>query len=277
MTQPNAHHHDHTHDDQGVCNHGPLGTHRQTTDAVCLDNVSFAYNGTPVLENVTLHIETGCNLGIIGPNGGGKTTLLKIILGLLHGYAGNVSVLGRSPDDVRRAGNLVGYVPQQHEFHRNFPLSVRQVVAMGLLGGIGLFGRPSRESRQYVDHLIKQVGISKLADRPIGDLSGGEQQRAFIARALAPRPGILLLDEPTVGIDLAGQRRFAQLIHDLHEQLKLTVLVVSHDHRSLSAGCGKIVMINRRVHFHDSPDGLTAELLHELFEHDIMPVLDAGG
>ena len=267
--QPHADHDDH------VCHHGPLGEHRAGTDAICLNGVNFAYNGTPVLEDVTLHIEAGCNLGIIGPNGGGKTTLLKIILGLIGGYRGDVQVMGRAPAEVCRAGNIVGYVPQVHEFHRNFPLSVRQVVRMGLLAGAsGWLARPSREARQYAEHLMEQTGVIDLADRPIGDLSGGQQQRTFIARALAPRPSILLLDEPMVGIDLAGQRQFADLLHNLHQQLGLTVLVVSHDLRSLAAGCGKIVILNRRVHFHDAPDGITPQLLQEVFQHDIMPVLN---
>ncbi len=266
------HHHadaDHRH----VCHHGPLGEHNVETDIICLDHVSYRYDDIVALRDVTLHIETGCNLGIVGPNGGGKTTLLKIVLGLLPDYEGAVDVAGLSPAEVCRRGDVVGYVPQRHDFEPRFPVSVRQVVRMGLCGRTGLLRRPSRADREYAEQLMDEVGIAEIADRPIGELSGGQQQRAFIARALAPKPRILLLDEPTVGIDPAGQRRFAELIHRLHESLGVTIVVVSHDLRTVAAGCGKVAVLNQTIHFHDAPEGLTQELLKEVFEHDIAPVL----
>lgn len=265
---------DHTHTPAPhVCHHGPLGEHRASTDAICLDAVGYRYGNVEALRDVTLHIERGCNLGIIGPNGGGKTTLLKIILGLLTDYAGLVHIMGLPPREVCRRGDIVGYVAQKATFEPRFPFSVRQVVRMGLIGKTGLFRRYSKMDKDHVEQLLEQMDLMELADRPIAQLSGGQQQRVLIARALAPRPSILLLDEPTVGVDVAGQRRFAELVHKLHESLGLTVLVVSHDLRAVAGTCGKVAVLSRTIHYHDSPDGLTADLLQEIFQHDVMPML----
>jgi len=267
------HHHDHNTSARHVCTHHGLGEHDPSVDAICVDNVSFRYGNVEALQNVTLHIESGCNLGIIGPNGGGKTTLLKIILGLLEGYTGAVKVAGLSPKQVCKHGDVVGYVPQHHHYERRFPVTARQVARMGLTGKTGLFRKHAAEDIDRVEQLLDRVGIRDVADRPIGTLSGGQQQRVFIARALAAGPSILMLDEPTVGVDQAGQKRFADLIHGLHEDLGLTVVIVSHDLRSIAASCGKVACLARTLHYHDSPAGLTPELLQEVFDHDIMPAL----
>jgi zinc transport system ATP-binding protein len=266
--------HDHPHAaGDHVCPHGPLGEHREQTDIICLDDVGFAYERTVALEAVTLHVEAGCSLGIIGPNGGGKTTLLKIMLGLLGGYTGRVTIAGLPPAQVARRGDIVGYVPQSATFEPRFPVNVRQVVRMGLVGKTGMLRRHAADDRQHVEHLLERLDLASLADRPIGALSGGQRQRAFIARALAPRPRVLLLDEPTVGVDVAGQKQFADLVHDLHDALGLTILVVSHDLRAVAGSCGKVAVLSRRIHFHDSPDGLTSDLLQEIFRHDVAPML----
>lgn len=277
------------------CTHGPLGEHHPTTDAVCIENVSFSYPGTPrhaaahahhlhdtvdhppiqsrqVLQNITLHIEQGCSLGIVGPNGAGKSTLMKIMLGLLEGYTGKVSVMGMPPRQACKRGNVIGYVPQRHTAEWTFPVTARQVAMMGLTGKTGLFRWFKSSDRAYVDEVMEHVGVAHLRDRPIGELSGGQQQRIFIARALVARPRILLLDEPTVGIDEAGQAQFADLLHELHESLGLTVIIVSHDLRAIAAGCNRVACLNRTLHYHDSPQGMTAEVLREVFQHDIAPV-----
>ncbi len=172
------------------CPHGSLAEHRAATDAICLDGVSFRYPSsrdlavhTLVLRDVTLHVEQGCSLGIIGPNGAGKTTLLRIMLGLLEDYSGSVRILGLTPQAACRRGDLIGYVPQRNDAELRFPLTVRQVVRMGLIGKTGPLRWYSRGDRQYVELLMEQLGIAPLADRPIGDLSGGQQQRCFIARS----------------------------------------------------------------------------------------------
>lgn len=257
-----------------TCHHGPLERHEAEADAICLDHVGYRYGDVEALRDVTLHVGAGCKLGIIGPNGGGKTTLVKLMLGLLDGYTGSIRIQGLSPREVCRRGHVVGYLPQIHQFERRFPVDVRQVVEMGLCGKCGWFGRPSRDDRQRIDFLLEQVGLADLARRPIAELSGGQQQRAFIARALAAGPSILVLDEPTVGIDLAGQKRFADLIDSLHQRLGLTVVVVSHDLRAVASSCEQVACLARTMHFHGSAEGLTPEVLHEVYSHDIAPIFD---
>jgi zinc transport system ATP-binding protein len=265
----------HDHDDAECCPHGSLAEHRANADAICVDHVSFSYRSPggepsrPALRDVILHIERGCSLGIIGPNGAGKTTLLKIMLGLLDGYTGTVSVMNTSPAAACRRGGIIGYVPQRHESEWRFPVTVRQVVRMGLVGKTGLFRRHSHDDLDYVEHLMDRVGIAQVADRPIGDLSGGQQQRCFMARALAAKPKILILDEPLVGIDEAGQQQFAELSHDLHRSLDLTLVIVSHDIRAIATGCTRVACLNQTIHYHDSPAGLTEEVLREVFQHEI--------
>jgi zinc transport system ATP-binding protein len=166
---------------------------------------------------------------------------------------------------------MIGYVPQRHGAEWRFPLTVRQVVRMGLVGKTGVLRWYSQADRRHVEMLMEQLGIAALADRPIGDLSGGQQQRCFIARALAPKPRILILDEPLVGIDEAGQQQFAELCARLHAGLasKLTLVIVSHDIRAIAASCSRVACLNQTIHYHDSPAGLTEEVLREVFQHEI--------
>jgi len=255
---------------------GSLAEHRPVADAICLDHVSFGYPETEAgaerllaLRDVTLHVPQGCSLGIIGPNGAGKTTLLKIILGLLDGFQGEARVLGMPPRAACRRGDVVGYVPQRHGVEWRFPLTVRQVVRLGLVGKTGLLRRYRPTDLEYVEQLLDELGIAAWADRPIGQLSGGQQQRCFMARALAPRPKILILDEPLVGVDEGGQRQFAELSQRLHQQLNLTLVIVSHDLRAIATSCSQVACLNQTIHYHDSPAGLTEEVLREVFQHEI--------
>ena len=276
--------HDHAHHDHGAhgCQHGPLAEHRPAQDAICLDHVSFRYAPEAIgrdgealaLKDVTLHVEQGCNLGIIGPNGAGKSTLIKIMLGLLEGYTGSVKMAGLSPAEACKRGDIIGYVPQRPTVEWRFPVTGAQVVRMGLVGKTGLLRWHRKADRDYADELMRRVGVFDLRDRPIGELSGGQQQRLFIARALVARPRILILDEPTVGIDEAGQQQFAQLIHELHESLGLTVVIVSHDIQAIAAGCNRVACLRQSIHYHDSPEGLTPAVLSEVFEHEIRPVME---
>ncbi|HKD36854.1 MAG TPA: metal ABC transporter ATP-binding protein [Pirellulales bacterium] len=263
------------HDHDECCPHGSLAEHRPASDTVCVERLSFRYDsaeGEPTrlaLRDVTLHVEQGCSLGIIGPNGAGKTTLLKIMLGLLEGYSGTVRLMDLSPKQACRRGGVVGYVPQRHETEFRFPVTVRQVVQMGLAGKTGLFHRYARDDLAYVEQILERLALAALADRPIGDLSGGQQQRIFMARALAAKPKILILDEPLVGIDEAGQQQFAELMRGLHHSLDLTLVIVSHDIRAIASGCTRVACLNQTIHYHDSPAGLTEEVLREVFQHEI--------
>jgi len=251
-----------------------------TTPAVEYDHVSFSY--TParsgdaarvgaVLHEVTLSVAPGERLGVLGPNGGGKSTILKLTLGLLSGHTGHIRVFGRSPHDAARDG-LIGYVPQRASCELAFPLSCRQVVEMAATLGNAPWARTTPAQRDAVDRALTLVGATDLAEKPIGRLSGGQFQRVMIARALASGPKLLLLDEPTIGIDVAGQRQFADLLATLHTQLGLTVMVVSHDIRAVAAGCDRVACLSRTLHAHGTPQGLTPAVLAEVFRHDVAAV-----
>ena len=237
--------------------------------AVAVRDVSFRYDsGVTALESISLTVPHGSRLGILGPNGGGKSTLLKLILGLIKPTRGGVEVLGLPARRATRS-RQVGYLPQRLNAAWNAPLNVRQVVAMTAALDIPPWRTLPPDVQRRVDDLLDLVGMAHLAGRPIGELSGGQQQRAFIARALVSRPRVLLLDEPTVGIDQAGQAQFARLLEAIHRELDLTILVVSHDLRAIAAGCDDIAVLSRTLHYHASPEGLTPEVLAEVFHHDI--------
>jgi len=178
-------------------------------EVVKLENVWVHYNGTPALEGIDLSIQQNDFLGIIGPNGGGKTTLLKVILGLIMPSHGEVSVLGKRPQRTRGS---VGYVPQHSLFDRDFPISVWDVTLMGRCSRTGLLRRYGREDRAMVRNVLKTVSMLEHKDRQMGKLSGGEQQRVLIARALAAEPKLLLLDEPTANVDATMQTEFYELL-----------------------------------------------------------------
>jgi zinc transport system ATP-binding protein len=249
-----------------------------TTPAVQYLNVSYSYpeglrgsDGRTVLDRITLAVNEGERLGVLGPNGGGKSTLLKLTLGLLEGYSGEVRVFDLSPIEARRR-RLIGYVPQRNTAELKFPLTARQVVEMGATLGIPPWRSLSSDERHAVDRAMDLVGASALAKQHIGSLSGGQLQRVLIARALACRPRLLLLDEPTVGIDVAGQQQFADLLSHLHDDLKLTVMVVSHDIRTVAAGCDRVACLSRTLHSHVAPEGLTPAVLAEVFRHDVAAI-----
>lgn len=246
--------------------------------AVEIDGVTFTYPGaeTPALEGVSLRVAPGERLGILGPNGGGKSTLLKIVLGLLQPGSGTVRVLGRSPAQARREG-LIGYVAQRPNLELRLPLSVREAVLLGGAWRSAPWRPPPRSSREHAARMIDLVGAGEFADRPIGRLSGGQLQRALIARALAADAKILALDEPTVGIDAAGQARFAELLDRVHRELGLTILTITHDLRAIVAGSDRVACLACRLHSHTSPTGLTPQILAELFTHDVAGLAGLGG
>lgn len=238
--------------------------------ALEFDGVSFTYPGAgaPALQNVSLRVEAGERLGVIGPNGGGKSTLLKIALGLLRGHTGAVRVLGRAPDEARRLG-LVGYIPQRVEAELAFPISARQAVEVAASWRLPAWRPLGSAVRAKVDRALALVGASAFADSPVGALSGGQLQRVMIARAVACDARLLALDEPTVGVDAGGQRMFADLLTTLHRETALTVVIVSHDIRSVAAACDRVACLARTLHFHAAPQGLTPQVLAEVFSHTV--------
>ncbi len=242
------------------------------TTALDLRAVTYTYPGasTPAVENVSLRAESGSRLGILGPNGGGKTTLLRLILGDLAPQSGSITVFGRSPAEARRRG-LIGYVPQRSDAILEFPLTARQVVQLGAGWRIPPWRPYGAEVRARVDQALELTGAADLASRPIGKLSGGQRQRIFIARAIAGGARLLLLDEPTVGVDVVGQQRFASLIARVRDTIGATIALVSHDLRAVAAGCEQIGCINRTLHSHTAPEGLTPQILAEVFQHEVAP------
>lgn len=238
-------------------------------EAVAIDQLDFSYAGQAVLKGICLSIAQGTTLGLIGPNGGGKTTLIRLLLGLLRPSHGSIRVAGLPPAQAVRRGDVLGYLPQNPKAPGSLPLTSRQVVRLGLAGKTGLLQRHSRDDLEFADSLLERVGIADLADKPVSRLSGGQLQRVLIARALAPRPMLLLLDEPTTGIDRAGQHRFIEFLQSLKEQMRLTIVFVSHDLRAVSAICDRIACLNVTLHYHDVPDHLPADLVYRMFACDL--------
>ena len=224
-----------------------------STPPVLLEGVSYAYGRAPALDSVDLRIDEGDFLGIIGPNAGGKTTLLKVILGLLSPDRGTVQVFGRPPSESR---GLIGYVPQYARFDAAFPIDVLDTVRMGRLG----LGRreSADEAREAARDALDQVDLGDLAGEQIGQLSGGQLQRVLIARALASEPRILLLDEPTASVDT----RIGRSVYELLEQLsdRLSIVLVSHDIGVISRYVKTVACLNVQLHYHHSRE-LTEEMV----------------
>ncbi|MCC6284977.1 MAG: metal ABC transporter ATP-binding protein [Phycisphaerales bacterium] len=243
---------------------------RRDQAAVSFEHVSFRWPAgpRPALEDITFDVRPGERLGVLGPNGGGKSTLLKLMLGLISPDSGRVRVCGLAPRDACAAG-YVGYLPQRIEAELRFPVSALGAVTMPLLLRAKGGRAGARAARQQARSALELVGAGELADRPVGSLSGGQLQRVMIARAAAGHPRVLLLDEPMVGVDVVGQERFAGMIARLHERLGLTIITVSHDLRAVAAGSDRIACLNRTLHAHTSPGGLTPQVLAEVFRHDV--------
>jgi len=230
-------------------------------------DLTFAYNGEPVLQDITLSVPAGGTLAVIGPNGAGKTTLVRIVLGELTGYAGQVRVMGLPPGQLPRTGTI-GYVPQQRTALASFPLTAEQAVVLGLARTRGLFRPFTRGDRAAAHAALAAVEMDRLARRPMEELSGGQVQRVCIARALVSQPRILILDEPTVGIDEAGQQQFIALLTALKARYGLTVVLVSHDIRAVLSLADRVACLNVTLHYHDHPDRLDRQTLFEVFHCD---------
>ena len=223
--------------------------------AVELDGVSFSYlPGQRVLGDVSLEIETGEFVAIAGPNGGGKTTLLQLVLGLERPNAGRVRLFGDAPDRFRQRPKL-GYLAQRAQLGVQAPATVLEVVTAGR-AALRPVGRLTAEDREAIEAAIERVGLSALAKRPLTRLSGGQQQRAFIAKALAPEPKLLALDEPTAGVDVAAQEALAELLARLHDELNVTILYVSHEFGAIEHVVERLVLVRERIVFDGPPSSL---------------------
>jgi ABC-type Mn2+/Zn2+ transport system ATPase subunit len=219
----------------------------------CID-VGVVRDDRSILEGISFEAEAGSFVGVCGPNGAGKTTLLKAILGLEPVSAGRIEVLGAPANARRRAGAGVGYVPQRHAIAASFPATVGDVVAMGRLRRGGFGWSRSAEDRAAVAESLERVGIAHLRARPVGRLSGGEQRRATLAQALCATRELLILDEPTIGLDLPAEQEFYALLRRLQGALGLTVIAVSHDLLALAGEADQLLCINRTMHVHGHPE-----------------------
>ena len=218
--------------------------------------VSFSYDKQPAVDKATFSIERGDFVGLIGPNGSGKSTIVKLMLKLLAPDAGSISIFGRDIAEFRE-WHRVGYVPQKAtNFDHNFPATVFEVASMGRFPKAGLMKRLSEKDYKEVEKALDVAGILNLRNSRIGDLSGGQQQRVFIARALAAEPELLILDEPTVGVDMEAQHNFYSLLKQLNKELGVTLVLVSHDVGMITKSVNKLACVNIAVTFHDVSKGL---------------------
>jgi zinc transport system ATP-binding protein len=230
--------------------------------AVETRSLSFSYGpGPPVLADVDLTIERGQFVAIAGPNGGGKTTLLRLILGIERPTAGQALLFGEPAHRFSRR-ETIGYLAQRAQLGVSAPATVREVVSAGRLPRVGLLGRAGAEDRRLIGEAIARVGLTDVANRPLARLSGGQQQRAFIAKALATEPKLLVLDEPTTGVDAEAQEAFAALLDRLHRELGVTILYVSHEFGSVERFVERIVLVRGGIVFDGSPSELP-DLWHD--------------
>ena len=226
------------------------------------DNVTFSYNSTAVLQDVNFTVGKNELAYIVGPNGGGKTTLLKLILGLLQPDTGSIAVFGKPAYDVRKR---IGYTPQHSHFDPHFPISTIEIVLMGRLGS-SFFGKYTKTDRKIALEALNEMGLAESAESSFASLSGGQRQRVLIARALASQPELLLLDEPTANVDIEGEERLTEIIQNLSH--RMAILMVSHDLRFVSESVHRVICVNRHVAVHPTTE-ITDETIRSMYGENI--------
>lgn len=237
-----------------------------TPPPIQIENLNFAYGSVSVLEQANLSIGDREFVSVVGPNGGGKTTLLKILLGLEEAQSGSVSVFGEPPTTGRK---WIGYLPQHTHLDSKFPVTAIDVVLMGLLGKTRGFGFYTKSDHHAAREMLARVGLKDLNNRPLAALSGGQRQRVLIARALVSEPKLLLLDEPTSSLDDYVERELYDLLKELNKEL--TIMVVSHDIRFVSSYVEKVICVNRQVHVHPTSD-IDENIIHTMYGEQIAMV-----
>lgn len=246
-----------------------------TKTLIELQHISFAYDNTQVLKDISLAIHEGEFVALLGPNGSGKSTLLKIILGLLKPDSGEV-ILFDTPAKQFKARERIGYVSQKsNAFNSGFPATVREVVRSGLTKKVGLFKRLPKHTNELVENALAAVGMQAFSERNIGELSGGQQQRVFIARALISDPELLVLDEPTVGIDHENVQAFYDLLATLNRERGITMLLVTHDVDVVSSHITHVACLNKTIHFHgykNQFDDMSQEARDAWYGHSVRKV-----
>lgn len=242
---------------------------------ISIKKVSFTYNkNEPTLKNINFEVHEGDFMGLIGPNGGGKSTLLKLMLGILPLQEGEIKIFGQDVNKVKNRSDI-GYVSQNAaHFDHRFPATVGEIVAMGRVATKGLFWSLTKEDDEMVMHALKDVDMVKYKDVALHNLSGGQQQRVFIARALTSNPRLLVLDEPTIGIDLHAQEQFYVLLQTLRKKKNLTIILVSHDIDVIAAEATTFACLNQNLIYHGTPhDFIKDDYLKKLYGHNIRLIL----
>jgi ABC-type Mn2+/Zn2+ transport system ATPase subunit len=236
------------------------------------DHATFGCPGVVALKDITLSIGAGEFVGVIGPNGSGKTTLCRAVLGLMAPLEGHLHIFDCACDELRCHHRAqIGYLPQKGVVDRNFPVTVFETVMMGRYGALGLLKRPAARDREVVMEALAHVGMESHRDTALGHLSGGQQQRVFIARALAQQPKVLLLDEPTTGLDITTQHNVIELVQHLHEELRLTVLLITHDINMIRSRVDRLVLLKTRLYASGPPgDVLKPDILRQVYGKDLV-------
>jgi len=246
----------------------------KTITAVDLKDVWVRFNADWVLKGVNVDLPAGKIFGVVGPNGGGKTTLLKAMIGLIKPQKGRVLIFGQDPQNSRFNRSVIGYLPQLQNFYPNFPVNALDVVLMGLYKKKGLISRINSRDKQIALKALSFVGMEQNASRLFGELSGGQQQRVSIARALVSQPRLLILDEPATGVDIVAQESFYQLLADMRDQVGITIIIVSHDIGVISAYVDSIACLRQVIHYHGSPkECLDSGMVTKVFGHEINVIL----
>lgn len=219
-------------------------------------NLGFSYNHEAILENISIQIKRGEFIGIIGPNGSGKTTLLKLLLGLLRPKTGNIRLFGED-SSVFNDWYRIGYVPQRLAIaDPSFPATVEEVISMGRFSRVGLLHRLKAHDYSVIKKVMDFFELSELKNKRVSALSGGQQQKVFISRAMASEPSLLFLDEPTTGVDIFAEKNFYERLSKLNKKLGVTLVLVSHDISMVTEYVGRLICINRKIlacpaHLHD--------------------------
>ncbi|GAA0464484.1 metal ABC transporter ATP-binding protein [Alkalibacillus silvisoli] len=242
------------------------------TNLITVNGVTHRYDKHKVLEDVSFSIKKGSFIGLVGPNGSGKTTIIKLMLGLEKLQKGTVETFGKPIEKFHNKGHISFVSQKANSFSRGFPATAKEVVSMGLTSKVSPL-RPTTKKYEYmIFEALDRVNMMEYANHNIGDLSGGQQQRIFIARAIVNNPSLLILDEPTVGVDTENVEQFYQLLSQLNKELGITLILVSHDIGTITTHVTDLLCLNKSVHYHGNPsdfEQMTDEQRSTLYGHDM--------
>ncbi len=243
---------------------------------VHVKDVSFRYEEMKVLENISFSVNKGSFVGLVGPNGSGKTTLIKLLLGIEKLQKGSIELFGQPIQKFKNSGEISFVSQKSNSFNRGFPATVKEVVSMGIIKGGKSLLRDKKQELEKVQQALEEVGMLEYINRNIGELSGGQQQRVFIARAIVNEPELLILDEPTVGIDTENVQQFYQLLLRLNKELSMTLILVSHDTAAITTHVNDLLCLNKTIFYHGNPaeyENMSDEERSKLYGHHVHTII----